>query len=183
MTLRGCRQTTNVLDYGGILCYNEINKKHNRKEDSTMADEKFDPTKMPPFDPSKMPAFDPSKMPKDFDPSKMPPMPKMEEPETNTTETENLLKQEDPARWLRQPPKKMRGDMRMAMAYGREAEKYKCTCWNKGCPFYGNCRKCIVFHMALKQIPTCQRDMIVEMLKDGTLVEEMYVNDPVPPKK
>ncbi len=148
-----------------------------------MADEKFDPTKMPPFDPSKMPAFDPSKMPKDFDPSKLPPMPKMEEPETNTTETENLLKQEDPARWLRQPPKKMRGDMRMAMAYGREAEKYKCTCWNKGCPFYGNCRKCIVFHMALKQIPTCQRDMIVEMLKDGTLVEEMYVYDPVPPKK
>ena len=106
-----------------------------------MADEKFDPTKMPPFDPSKMPAFDPSKMPKDFDPSKLPPMPKMEEPETNTTETENLLKQEDPARWLRQPPKKIRGDMRMAMAYGREAEKYKCTCWNKGCPFYGNCRK------------------------------------------
>jgi hypothetical protein len=37
--------------------------------------------------------------------------------------------------------------------------------------------------MALKQIPTCQRDMIVAMLKDGTLVEEMYVNDPVPPKK
>ena len=149
-----------------------------------MADEKFDPSKMPPFDPSKMPAgFDPSKLPKDFDPSKMPPMPKMEEPETNTTETENLLKQEDPLRWMRQPPKKMRGDMRMAMAYGREADKYKCTCWNKRCPFYGDCRKCIVFHMSLKQIPTCQRDMVVEMLKDGTLVEEMYVYDPVPPKE
>ena len=137
----------------------------------------------PGFDPSKLPKdFDPSKMPK-FDPNNMPPMPKMEEPETNTTETENILKQEDPLRWMRQPPKKMRGDMRMAMAYGREADKYKCTCWNKRCPFYGDCRKCIVFHMSLKQIPTCQRDMVVEMLKDGTLVEEMYVYDPVPPKK
>ena len=28
-----------------------------------------------------------------------------------------------------------------------------------------------------------ERDMIVEMLKDGTLVEEMYVYDPVPPKE
>ena len=170
---------TNALDSGGEACYNE-QKIINRKEDTIMADE----MKMPPFDPSKMPAgFDPSKLPKDFDPSKLPPMPKMEEPETNTTEDENLLKQEDPLRWMRQPPKKMRGDMRMAMAYGREADKYKCTCWNKRCPFYGNCRKCIVFHMALKQIPTCQRDMIVEMIKDGTLAEEMYVYDPVPPKE
>ena len=174
-----------------------------------MADEKFDPTKMPPFDPSKMPAFDPSKfdpskmpafdpskMPADFDPSKMPPfdpskfpgfdpskMPAMQAVESDATEDENVLKQEDPARWLRQPPKKMRGNMRMAMTYGREADKYKCTCWNKRCPFYGDCRKCIVFHMALKQIPTCQRDMIVEMIKDGTLEQEMYVNDPVPPRK
>ena len=147
--------------------------------DPSKLPEGFDPSKLPPFDPSKIPGFDPSK----FDPNNMPPMPKMEEPETNTTETENVLKQEDPLRWMRQPPKKMRGDMRMAMAYGREADKYKCTCWNKRCPFYGDCRKCIVFHMALKQIPTCQRDMVVEMLKDGTLVEEMYVYDPVPPKE
>ena len=32
-----------------------MNKNKTRKEDPTMADEKFDPTKMPPFDPSKMP--------------------------------------------------------------------------------------------------------------------------------
>ena len=104
------------------------------------------------------------------------------EEEKNTIE-ESILHQPDPAKWLRQPPKKIRGDMKEAFRIGAEAEKYKCNCWNRKCPFFGNCRQCVAFHMALKQIPTCQRDMIVEMIKDGTLVEELYVNDPVPPKK
>ena len=124
--------------------------------------------------------FDPSKMPKDFDPSKLPPPPPMDFSNlegAETTAEDNLLRQPDPAKWLRQPPKKMRGDMRLAMKFGAEAEKYNCTCWNKHCPFYGNCRKCIVFHMALKQIPTCQREMIIDMIRDGYLADELYVND------
>ena len=31
--------------------------------------------------------------------------------------------------------------------------------------------------MALKQIPTCQREMIIEMIRDGYLADELYVND------
>ncbi|MBR4692716.1 MAG: hypothetical protein IKP17_08150 [Oscillospiraceae bacterium] len=151
-----------------------------------MADEKFDPSKMPPFDPSKfdpskMPPFDPSKMPA-FDPSKMPAggfpgAPADSGEEEETTAENNILRQPDPAKWLRQPPKKMRGDMRRAMKLGNEAEKYNCTCWNKNCPFYGNCRKCIVFHMALKQIPTCQREMVIEMYTEGYLPKELYIED------
>ena len=146
----------------------------------------FDPDKMPPFDPSKIPGFDPSKFdPSKFDFSKMPPpppggfpgMPEDDGEEEETTEENNILRQEDPAKWLRQHPKKMRGNTKNAFKWAAEAEKYKCTCWNKRCPFYGNCRKCIVFHMALKQIPTCQRDMVIEMYNEGYLAKELYIED------
>lgn len=137
---------------------------------------KFDPSK---FDPSKIDfsKIDFSKM--KFDPSKMPPMPPMEDDgdEEETTEENNILCQPDPQKWLRQPPKKIRGNMKKAFKWAGEAEKYKCTCWNKRCPFYGNCRKCIVFHMALKQLPTCQREMVIELIQEGVLSDELYINN------
>lgn len=135
-----------------------------------MADEKkvFDPN-----DPTPPPVGKDGKIPPFPNFGEMPDFPE-------ATEDNNLLTQEDPLRWLRQHPKVMRGDMRAAFKYAGEAEKYKCTCWNKRCPFYGNCRKCIVFHMSLKQIPTCQRDMVVELMRDGILQDELYMNDPIP---
>jgi len=181
-----------------------LTTKHYEQERHKMADEKhdapeFDPSQLPPFDPSKFDPskfdpsmfdpskFDPSKFPgfdpSKFDPSKFSPPPFDDGPEEETTEDDNILKQEDPAKWLRQPPKKMRGNTKNAFKFGREAEKYKCTCWNKRCPFYGNCRQCIVFHMALKQLPTCQRDMVIEMYKEGYLAEELYIDDEVKPKE
>ena len=143
-----------------------------------MADENktFDPKKFDPNDAT------PPKMDKD---GNLPPFPDFGDLSAfpTATEDDNLLTQEDPLRWLRQPPKKMRGDMRAAFKFAGEADKYKCTCWNKRCPYYGDCRKCIVFHMALKQIPTCQRDMVVELMREGILQDELYMNDPVPPKE
>jgi len=98
------------------------------------------------------------------------------EPEAETVvELDNILWQKDPAKWMKRPPKVMRGDMRKAFQYGQQADKFECNCWNRKCPFFGDCRKCIAFHMALKQFPTCQRETIIDMLKDGSLAEEMYM--------
>ncbi len=110
-----------------------------------------------------------------FDPDFRPPMPEDYDLETGATEDNNLLRQANPEKWMRRPPKQKRGEMVMALKVGEEADKYKCTCWNKKCPFHGQCRKCIVFHMELKQIPTCQRDMIIEMIKEGYLEDELYM--------
>ncbi len=104
----------------------------------------------------------------------IPPMPEFDENE----EVPNLLEQPDPQKWLRQPPRVMRGNAKDAFKLGAMAEKMHCTCWNKRCPYYGNCRKCIVFHMALKQIPTCQREMISELYLDGHLAYDLYITEP-----
>lgn len=155
----------------------------------------FDPDKMPDFmkdfDPSKMPPFDPDKMPdfmKNFDPSKMPPFDPSKMPGfggddgADDEEMEDYLQQEDPRKWLRQPPHKMRGDMRKAMKAGRAADKMECNCWNKHCPFHGNCKSCIVFHKVLRQLPTCLRDMVIGLYKEGVLSYELYITDqPVDP--
>ncbi len=145
----------------------------------------FDFSKLPPFDPEMMKNFDPSKMPpfdpemmKDFDPSKLPPMGGFPMPDdSDDEELPDLLSQEDPDKWRRQPPRKMRGDVFRAMKCGKNAAKMKCNCWNKHCPFFGNCRRCITFHKALKQFPTCMRDQMIEMYKDGSLAYELYITD------
>ena len=111
------------------------------------------------------------------DPNWKQPGPDDFELETGATEEDNILRQADPRKWMRRPPKKSRGDMVMALKVGAEADKYKCTCWNTKCPFHGQCRKCIAFHMELKQIPTCQRDMVIEMIKEGYLEDELYMEE------
>ena len=37
--------------------------------------------------------------------------------------------------------------------------------------------------MALKQIPTCQRDMVIEMIQDGYLADELYIDYEIKPKE
>lgn len=109
----------------------------------------------------------------------------MAEAEAEGGEIPNLLEQKDPFYWREHAPRIMRGEMKDAFRLGGNARKMKCTCWNKHCPYYGDCRRCIVFHMALKQIPTCQRDMLRELYLDGHLAYDLYLeNEPVPtPKK
>lgn len=99
-----------------------------------------------------------------------------EQPAEAAEEKHDVFYQADPGKWLRQPPKIMCGDMREAMQCGRDADNYKCTCWNRRCPFFGDCRKCIAFHLALKQIPTCQREMVTEIYKSGVLATNLYID-------
>ena len=74
--------------------------------------------------------------------------------------------------WLAQPNKDIWRDeasdasieeVRFAYACARDADKMKCDCWNTGCQYFGNCRKCIVFHLCLKQFPTCQRALLGDL--------------------
>ena len=95
--------------------------------------------------------------------------------EKKAFEPKNILDQPDPLTWLRYPPKKLRGDMKGAFQMAAEADTYECTCWNKKCPYHGDCRKCIVFHMALKQFPTCQRAMLEEMHLTNLIDEALHV--------
>ena len=121
--------------------------------------------------------------PDNYDPEKLLNDPNWKQPgpddfeyETGATEDDNILHQADARKWMRRPPKEPHGGgMVKAMKEAAEAHKYKCTCWNTKCPFHGDCRKCIVFHMELKQIPTCQRDMLIEMIKEGYLENELYM--------
>jgi len=89
----------------------------------------------------------------------------------------NLLQQEDPELWHRQPPHKLRGDMKYAHMLSRRADEMHCNCWNTRCPIHDNCKACLVFHIALKQIPTCMRATVIDLLKEGVLAHEMYLTD------
>lgn len=97
-------------------------------------------------------------------------------PTEPAAEEHDVFFQKDPQKWMHQPPKIMRNDMRKAFKVGREADSYKCTCWNKKCPFYGDCRKCLAFHLSLEQIPTCQREMVTEIYKNGILATNLYLD-------
>lgn len=118
---------------------------------------------------------------KKFDgPFDMPPpkgVPTQEELEAQGNEPilRNILEQPDKNKWRYNGPTVMRGDMREAFKLGAQAEKLKCDCWNTHCPFYGNCRKCIVFHMTLKQFPTCQRAMLTELHLADLLDVELHI--------
>jgi len=74
----------------------------------------------------------------------------------------NWLAQPNALRWKEESPKVSTEDMRAAFACSKKADGMKCDCWNTHCPFYGDCRKCMVFHLALKQFPTCQRSLLGE---------------------
>jgi hypothetical protein len=81
------------------------------------------------------------------------------------TEDKNILEQPNKFKWREYPPKVGPGEMRGAMASARASDNFPCECWNTACPNFGDCRKCLVYEMCLKQFPTCERDM-VEKLKE-----------------
>ena len=90
-------------------------------------------------------------------------------------EQKNILEQKNKYKWRDNPPKVLRGDIHEAFKCGAEAENLKCDCWNTNCPYFGNCRKCIVFHLCLKQFPTCQRDTLEELYVSNLLDEELHI--------
>ena len=85
------------------------------------------------------------------------------------SEEKNVLEQKDKNKWRDNPPKVTREEMAAALKCAAGADKFECDCWNTGCPYFGDCRKCVVFHMCLDQLPTCQRG-----IWNGDL-EEMYI--------
>lgn len=103
------------------------------------------------------------------------PPPWMKLDEQDAAPLKNFLEQPNQWKWRYNPPVVMRGDAKEAFQAGFQAEKMKCQCWNKRCPFYGNCRKCIVFHMALKQFPTCQRAMLEEVYLSDFLDTDLHI--------
>lgn len=85
------------------------------------------------------------------------------------SEKKDVLEQKNKYKWRDNPPKGLtREEMVEAFACAADADNLKCDCWNTSCPYFGDCKKCLVFHLCLKQLPTCQRD----------LIEELYVAKP-----
>jgi hypothetical protein len=78
-------------------------------------------------------------------------------------EEKNILEQPNKFKWRDNPPRVNPKDMRTAMASAREADAFKCDCWNTRCPNYGDCRKCVVYETCLKQVPTCLRELQGEL--------------------
>ena len=72
----------------------------------------------------------------------------------------NWLAQPNGQRWKDESPEVSKDEMRAAFACSKKADGMTCDCWNTNCQFFGDCRKCIVFHTCLKQFPTCQRSYL-----------------------
>lgn len=83
-------------------------------------------------------------------------------------EVKNVLKQPNKCKWRDNTPNVSKDEMREAFACSQKAHEMECDCWNSHCVFHGDCRKCIVFHMCLKQFPTCQRALLGDL-------EEHYI--------
>ena len=84
-------------------------------------------------------------------------------------EKSNVLQQPNKLKWRDNPPRNMtRDDMVAALECANCADDYECDCWNTTCVYFGKCRACMVFHLRLKQLPTCARDAF-----EG--LEELYL--------
>ena len=78
-------------------------------------------------------------------------------------EQKNFLEQKNKLKWKAHPPTNLtREGMAAAFARAADTDNHKCDCWNTTCPYFDNCKACLVFHMSLNQFPTCQRDMLEE---------------------
>ncbi len=83
-------------------------------------------------------------------------------------EIKNMLEQPNKFKWRDNTPSVSKEEMSEALACAEKAHEMKCDCWNTHCVFYGDCRKCIVFHLYMKQFPTCQRALLGDL-------EEHYI--------
>ena len=79
----------------------------------------------------------------------------------------NMLKQPNRYKWRDNTPNVSKDKMREALAYAEKAHEMKCDCWVR-CALFGDCKKCIVFHLYMKQFPTCQRALLGDL-------EEHYI--------
>ena len=75
----------------------------------------------------------------------------------------NILEQPNKLKWRDIPPKVTGTEMRVALKCADMADNMECECWNVKCPNFGDCRKCVVYEMCLKQLPTCERDLFTEL--------------------
>jgi hypothetical protein len=82
-------------------------------------------------------------------------------------EIKNMLAQPNRYKWRDNTPHVSKDKMREAQAYADKAHEMKCDCWNH-CALFGDCRKCIVFHLYMGQFPTCQRALLGDL-------EEHYI--------
>ena len=82
---------------------------------------------------------------------------------TKMDEITNMLAQPNKFKWRENPPKVTGTEMRIALKCGAKADEMACDCWNTKCPNFGDCRKCLVFEMCLKQFPTCERDLLEDL--------------------
>ena len=80
----------------------------------------------------------------------------------------NWLAQPNKYKWRDASPELSRDEMLAALACSKDADKMQCECWNTNCKIYGDCKKCLVFHLCLKQFPTCQRALLGDL-------EEHYI--------
>jgi hypothetical protein len=83
-------------------------------------------------------------------------------------EIKNPLKQPNKYKWRDNTPNVSKDEIRAAFQCSKKAPEMKCDCWHTRCVLYGDCKKCIVFHLCLKQFPTCQRSLLGDL-------EEHYI--------
>jgi len=75
----------------------------------------------------------------------------------------NILEQPNKFKWRDNPPRVTGSGMRLALKCADNADGMACECWNTKCPNHGDCRKCVVYETCLKQLPTCERDLLEEL--------------------
>lgn len=131
------------------------------------------------FKPPQEGSFDPDAFKKGMEtimsmlkPEAVPELQKMMNPfggdDNEPAEIKNALEQPNKLKWKECYPEATKDEMREAFACSKRAHDMKCDCWNTHCVFYGDCKKCIVFHLCLKQFPTCQRALLGDL-------EEHYI--------
>ncbi|NLM51543.1 MAG: hypothetical protein GX197_01800 [Firmicutes bacterium] len=78
-------------------------------------------------------------------------------------EIKNVLEQPNRHKWENEWDKFSKEELREAIKCSQKAHEMECDCWNTHCVFFGDCKKCIIFHLSLKQFPTCHRSYLGEL--------------------
>ena len=80
----------------------------------------------------------------------------------------NPLCQPNREKWRDHYKDASKEELREAYECAKQAHNMQCDCWHTHCVLFGDCKKCIVFHLCLKQFPTCQRSLLGDL-------EEHYI--------